>query len=374
MRIGFDLRPFLKEETGVGVYVRNLLFALARIDAEDEFFLFSSSLKDRFSPERVPPFARKRFLDRRIPVRVLDWLWSRSGWPTLDSLFGTKLDLTHSPTPLFLPTRGKKIVTVHDLFFLDRPEMADRQARTAFARRAGRDIRSADGVVTVSEFTRCQVLERFGARESRVVAIPHGLAEEWRREPPRAGLDQVRQELGLPRRFLLFVGALEPRKNLPRLIEAVAVLSARGVRTPLIVVGRPGGDSERITDMLPRRGLTSLVRVLGYLDEDRVRSLYRLATVFVYPSLLEGFGLPVIEAMASGVPVAASNTSAIPEVAGGAALLFDPLRAEDIAEKVGLLWEDEAFRKSLIEKGRRRAEAFDWRKTAASTLELYHAL
>ena len=374
MRIGFDLRPFLKEETGVGVYVRNLLFALARIDVEDEFFLFSSSWKDRFSPDRLPPFARKRFLDRRIPVRVLDCLWSRVQRPTLEALFGTKLDLTHSPTPLFLPSRGKRIVTVHDLFFLDRPEMADRQARTDFARKAGRHIRGADGIVTVSEFTRRQVLERFGVDGARVRAIPHGLAEEWRREPDPGILRRLRAELDPPQRFLLFVGALEPRKNLPRLIEAIGILSARGLNVPLVVAGRPGGDSARVSEMIERRGLSPLVRVVGYLDEERLRALFRLATIFVYPSIFEGFGLPVIEAMASGLPVAASNASAIPEVAGGAALLFDPLNAEDIAEKVGVLWEDEPFGKFLVEKGRRRAEAFDWARTAASTLEFYHAI
>jgi glycosyltransferase involved in cell wall biosynthesis len=374
MRIGFDLRPFLKEETGVGVYVRSLLAALARLDAEDEFFLFSASWKDRFPRDRVPSFARGRFLDRRIPVRLLDSLWSRLEWPTLDSLFGIRLDLTHSPSPLVLPTKGKKIVTVHDLFFLERPEMADRQARTAFARKIGRDVRAADGVVAVSEFTRGQVLERFGLEAARVRAIPHGLAEVWRRAPERSDLDRLRRDLDLPERFLLFVGAVEPRKNLPRLLEAVLLLSARGLRTPLVIVGRPGGDSGRVSETLRRRGLDSLVRVLGYLDEDRVRCLHRLATVLVFPSLFEGFGLPVIEAMASGLPVAASNTSAIPEVAGGAALLFDPLRTEDIAEKVGLLWEDESFRESLIDKGRRRAEAFDWKRSAALTLEFYHAL
>src|SRR4030042_1056628 len=124
MRIGFDLRSFLKEETGVGVYFRNLLRELAAVDRENEYFLFSSSWKDRFPPERLPGFARQRFRDFRLPVRLVNFLWYRIGWPTLDSFFRARLDLTHSPVPLHLPTRGRKVITVCDLFFLEPPALA----------------------------------------------------------------------------------------------------------------------------------------------------------------------------------------------------------------------------------------------------------
>lgn len=374
MRIGFDLRPFLKHETGVGVYFRNLLFELARIDPDDEMFLFSSSWKDRFVPDRVPPFARRRFLDRRIPVRVLDFLWSRFEWPTLDALFGVRLDLTHSPGPLVLPSRGKKVVTVNDLFFLDRPELADRQSRRDFTRRAGRSIAKADGIIVISRDTGRRLLERFRLDESRLRVIPLGLAAEWFEAPAAADTDRLRRELGLPRDFLLFVGALEPRKNLVRLVEAVKLLADGGLRLPLIIVGRPGGDSDRVAEAVRRLGLGELVRLVGYLDEKDVRGLHHLASALVFPSLFEGFGLPVLEAMASGLPVAASGTSALPEVAGEGALFFDPEKPEDIAATVRRLLEDSALRKSLVEKGKRRAREFTWRETASRTLEFYHAL
>ncbi len=374
MRIGFDLRPFLKQETGVGVYFRNLLFELAKIDAQDEFFLFSSSWKDRFPPDRVPPFVRRRFVDRRIPVRVLNSLWHRLGWPRLDALFRTKLDLTHSPIPLFLPTRGKKIVTVNDLFFLDQPELADREARRDFVRRAGRAIRAADGIVTISRFSRQMIQDRFRVDEARVKVIPLGVSDEWRREPPAEEIDRVRRGLNLPETFLLFVGAIEPRKNLVRLIEAVKILADGGRGVPLIVAGRPGGDSARADEAIRRLGLGSLVRLTGYLDEVSVRCLHRLAAVLVFPSLVEGFGLPVLEAMASGLAVAASRTSAIPEVAGDAGLFFDPGKPEDIADTVRVLLENQELRRSLVEKGKRRAALFSWSETAARTLEFYHAV
>ena len=133
MRIGVDVRPFLSRETGVGTYLKNLLFQLARIDEANEYCLFSSSWKERFPVEKIPSFAKSRFRDLRIPVRTVNFLWYRLGRPSLDSNFGTKLDLTHAPTPLALPTGGKKIVTVYDPFFLDQPGKADRQARDVFS-------------------------------------------------------------------------------------------------------------------------------------------------------------------------------------------------------------------------------------------------
>ncbi len=374
MRIGYDLRPFLKEETGVGVYFRNLLFELAKIDTENEYFLFSSSWKDRFPQDRIPPFGRRRFRDLRLPVKAVDFLWYKLGWPPLERFFGTRLDLTHSPAPVFLPTRGKRIITVNDLFFLDFPDQADRGARRHFAGRVAGAIKAADGIVTISEFSRRSILDRFPVDEKKIKVIPLGVDSDWKSEPAEADLARVRAELAPLGPFLLFVGALEPRKNLGRLVEALRILHDRDRKVPLLIVGRPGGDSVRVRDTIERLGLGPMVKLPGYLDANSVRCLYRLAAALVFPSLAEGFGLPVLEAMAGGLPVAASGTSAIPEVAGDAALLFDPASPEDIAEKVGQLLDDSQVRRGLAEKGRRRAALFDWKKTAAQTLEFYYAL
>lgn len=374
MRIGFDLRPFLRKETGVGVYFRNLLFELAKIDAENEYFLFSSSWKDRFPPDRVPPFQRRKFRDLRWPVRAVDFLWYKMAWPPLDYFFGTKLDLTHSPAPVFLPTRGKKIITVNDLFFLDSPDRADRAARRNFGGRVGKAVEKADGIITISQFSREAVLDRFRVDEKKIRVIPLGVDSAWRRAPDASELERVRRELDLPGEFLLFVGALEPRKNLVRLAEALKLLHDRGRRVPLLIVGRAGGDSARVREAVERLELTAWVRFAGYLDAETVRSLHHLATLLVFPSLAEGFGLPVLEAMAAGLPVATSRTSALPEIAGEAALFFDPENPEDIAAQVGRLLDDRGLRRSLVEKGKQRAGLFDWSTTAARTLEFYHAL
>ncbi len=371
MRIGFDLRPFLKEETGVGVYLKNLLFELAKIDREDEFVLFSASWKDRFPAAKVPPFAHSRFLDKKWPVRLTSFLWQDLGRPTLDSLFGQRLDLTHSATPLPLPTKGRTIVTVCDLFFMEDPARADREARRKFLRKTAGALEKADGVLTISAFSRRGILDRFGLPENKVRVTHLGLGAAFRAPADAARMAALRRELEVPGPFLLFVGATEPRKNLPRLIEALAILRDRGRSTPLVIVGRPGGDQVAVLDAIRRRGLESLVRMAGYRPDEDVRALYGTATALVFPSLGEGFGLPLIEAMACGLPAAVSGVSALPEIGGGAALYFDPTNAAEMAGAISSLLDDESLRSRLREAGRRRAADFDWAKTAAETLAFY---
>jgi len=374
MRIGFDLRPFLRQETGVGVYFRNLLRELASLDHDDEYFLFSSSWKDRFPARNIPHFSKMRFRDFHIPVKVLNFLLYKVGRPKLDFFFRAKLDLTHSPVPLFLPTDGRKIITVCDLFFLERPDLADAQARRNFLKHVGRTVERADGVITISEFSRGVILDRLRADRDRVRAIPLGLDPVFFEDLPSQELAATRQALDLPERFLLFVGALEPRKNLTGLVEALSIVHSRLEKIPLLIAGKRGGEYEKVLDRVRRAGLEDKIRFLGYVSDVELRRLYRLATVFVFPSLVEGFGLPILEAMASGLPVAASRTSAMPEVAGEAAVYFDPSRPEDIAEAVIRLLEDGALRQRLVEKGRARGRLFSWTTTARQTLDFYRSL
>ena len=396
MRLGFDLRPFLKLETGVGVYFRNLLFELARLDAENEYYLFSASWKDRFPPEKVPPFKHSRFRDLRWPVKAVNIGWYRFGRPSLDSIFGVRLDLTHSPTPLPLPTRGRKIVTVCDLFFMDYPGKADAEARRHFLKRTEVSLRRADGVVTISEFTKLALLDRFELDEAKIKVTPLGLSRSFQASPapppsvptaPRTSavpaevgdpagdpVGATLRKYGLPGEFLLFVGATEARKNLPRLIEALAIVHRKFRPVPLVLVGRQGGDHARLMAEIRARGLEAWVRLPGYLPEAEVGAFYRAASGFVFPSTCEGFGLPLLEAMAGGLPAAVSGVSALPEVGGDAALYFRPEDPEDIAAKIIRLLSDEDLRTTLRARGRERARAFTWEKTASETLAFYRTV
>lgn len=371
MRIGFDLRSFLKQETGVGTYLRDLLSSLARIDEGNEYFLLSSSWKDRFPREKIPAFHRMRFRDLRLPVRFLNYCWS--GWrrPYLDSFFSTTLDLTHSPTPLILPTRGKKLVTVHDLFFLDHPDQVDRETRKKFLKGITSSLAKADGVLTFSRFTGNEVRARFDLDEKRVRVVYHGLNPEFFEAIPEERLRAAKKRLGLPDSFILFVGALEPRKNLLRLLDALKVIHVRYGKTGLVLAGPPGEDSRNIEEKITRLGLAEWVRLTGYLPREDIRSLYRLAEALVFPSRCEGFGFPLLEAMAGGLPVAASGSTALAEIGGDSALYFRAEDPESMAGKIIELLSDDRLRHELREKGKKRAQGFSWEKAARETLEFY---
>lgn len=371
MRIGFDIRPFLKEETGVGVYLKNLLFSLSRIDRDNEYFLFSSSFKDRFPSEKIPPFAKRNFRDFHCPVKAVNFFWYHLKWPPLDKLFRTELDLTHSPTPLILPAKGRKITTVCDLFFWDFPELADREARKRFLKGIRASLERAQGIITISHFTRKQLLDRFSLEPDKVKVIHLGLDRGfWENIQPEESVQSL-SRLNIPSTFLLFVGALEPRKNLVRLLEGLKVVHEKFGEIPLVLAGRSGEDSARVIAKIQELKLEKKVILTGYLTREDLRNLYRSASAFIFPSLCEGFGLPLLEAMAAGVPIAASRASALPEVADDAALFFDPFDPEDMAEKIIKMLDDEDLKRTLVEKGKTRVQDFDWRTTAQETLEFY---
>ena len=374
MRIGFDMRPFLKEETGVGIYFKNLLFTLAKIDRTNEYFLFTSSWKDRFDPGNVPSFAKKKFVDLRYPVKAVNFFWYRLGWPALDFFFKTELDLTHSPTPLPLPTRGKRIITVHDLFFLDFPRMTDKEAGRVFARRLENSVQDADGIVAVSHHTKRQLSEKFILNGEKIRVIHHGISlEEWE-GGGREDLERTKTSLDLPADFLLFVGAHEPRKNLPNLIKTLKIVHDRHRKIPLVLVGRKGLDSDNIRRTIQKLNLGTWVKTVGYVDEKELKNVYRLASVFVFPSLWEGFGIPLLEAMASRLPIVASRSSALPEIAEDAAVYVAPGDPEDMADQIIRVLEDEDLQKNLVSAGEKRVRDFTWEKAAGESLDFYNSV
>ncbi len=371
MRIGYDVRPFLKEETGVGVYFKNMIQLLPRIDRVNQYYLFSSSWKDRISCQKIPSFEVVHFRDFRIPVKAINFLWSKLNWPLLDTFFRTELDLTHSPTPLIVPTKGRTIVTVYDLFFMDFPELADNQARRDFFRKAETSFRKADGIITISKFTKNELLEKFTVEESKVRVVYLGIDHGAWDDISASGVEEIRAKYGLPSTFLLFVGAIEPRKNLLRLIKALTMIHKEYESISLVMVGRRGQELKKLTDEIERQSLQSWVKMLGYVPESDLKYLYRLASLLVFPSLCEGFGLPVLEAMTSGLPVVTSRSSALPEIAEHAALYFDPENPAEMAEKILQALQDKKLYENLRDKGLKRANAFQWEKTAAETLNFY---
>jgi glycosyltransferase involved in cell wall biosynthesis len=363
--IGIDFRPALSRATGVGRYLKGLVSALQEIDRESSYVLFSSSFKERPDPEARP--GNFRLVDRRVPVSILNALWHRLELPSLDWLAGCGIDVAHSPTPLLLPTRrGRSIVTVHDLFFLDHPGATGREIRRDYVSLVRDHVRRADAVLAVSATTADDVAARLDVPRDRIHVVHHGVDERFlSRDLPKNGS-------GSP--YLLAVATEEPRKDLCTLLEAFAILKRRGFEGSLKIAGGPGVDTRRVVETIWRLGLEREVSRLGYVDARELPSLYRNARALVSPSLSEGFGLPLLEAMATTTPLVASDIPVHHEVADDAAV-FVPLRdPEALSRGIESVCADGALRARLEARGRERVRAFSWTAAARQTLDLYRGL
>jgi glycosyltransferase involved in cell wall biosynthesis len=358
LRILLDYRPALRRRSGAGEYVHELAAALARqLTARDTLTLFSSSWKDRFDPAAVPGVRR---VDARVPVRVLNYAWHRLEWPPVEFLAGP-IDLAHAMHPLLIPTRrAARVVTIHDLDFLDHPERTRAEIRRDYPELAAGHARRADHVITISAFTSGEIVRRLGVAADRITIVSPG-APAW---PPRPH--------PRPDGPILFMGTLEPRKNVGVLLEAYARLITAVPSAPrLVLAGMATAESERWLRDIARPPLAGRVEHLGYVDPDQRPALYASASMLVLPSHLEGFGLPVLEAMTVGVPVIVSRRGALPEVAGDAGVVIEPEDADGFAAAMRRYVEDPALAAAAVERGRRRSQAYSWDASARTLLDVY---
>jgi glycosyltransferase involved in cell wall biosynthesis len=369
LRILLDYRPALRERTGVGEYAHEIAAALARhLHPPDTLTLFSSSWKDRLPARRVPGTS---VVDIRVPVVVLNAAWHRLGWPPAERFAGA-IDIAHSLHPLLMPARrAKQVVTVHDLDFLDHPERTRGEIRRDYPTLAAAHTRRADLVVTISAFTAGEVERRLGVAREKIVVCSPG-APRW---PPR-----TTQPANGP---ILFMGTLEPRKNIGALLRAYALLLTKSRNAPETARKLPelwlaGGTTEASGEWLRAIGeppLAGHVKHLGYIESDRRYDLYAQAAMLVLPSHLEGFGIPALEAMTVGVPVIVSNRGALPEVTGGAAQVVEPDDMEGLANAMRRYLDDSSGAAAIAAAhGMARARAYSWDASAATLLERYHAL
>jgi glycosyltransferase involved in cell wall biosynthesis len=263
---------------------------------------------------------------------------------------------------------------VHDVTFLLLPGRYPATRRLYMQGVTRAAVRVADAIITPSQAVRADVIERLGVSAERVVAIPEAAAPHFRPVEDEAALTTVRTKYGLPERYLLSVGSLEPGKNRARLIAAYARLRAEGAAEPIVIAGQPAWRYQGDLDLAGRLGLRDSVRFLGYAPDEDLPALYSGASAFVFPSLYEGFGLPVLEAMACGTPVITSNVSATAEVAGDAALLVDPRDVAALTEAIARVLVDAGLRAGLRARGLERAAQFSWARTARETLLIYETV
>jgi glycosyltransferase involved in cell wall biosynthesis len=358
VRILIDYRPALVQRTGVGEYTHEMARALAALlPPEDTLTLFSSSWKHRLETGRVPGVS---IADVRIPVRLLNFVWHRLEWPPVESLAG-RFDVAQSMHPLLMPARAAaQVVTVYDLFFLRDPTGTAPEIRRDYTALAASHARRAGAVVVISAYTARAVASELGVDPNRIVLCPPG-APAWPRRSAPA-----------PSGPILYIGSSERRKNVPGLLRAYGLLRSRLPDVPgLLLAGRPPEPGSEIQTMISRPPLAAHVRHLGYVSDDERQRLYREASLLVVPSLDEGFGMPVIEAMTVGVPVVAANRGALPEVSGGAAQLVDPTDEEALAEAIRRTLVEPAAAQASVERGYLRAQHYSWRASATTLLAAY---
>lgn len=374
-RYGLDVTLALGRRTGIGRVVMELVAGVTPLLAEDESLTLLARtfrLNPAFGVSHAPlrraaKSPRVRAVRVPLPSRMI------AGTPV--ERFTGPLDVLHGPNSALPATRGARgVVTIHDLGPLRHPGHLPRRLGSEFRRGVADAARCADRIVTVSDFTAGEIVELLGVPRERVETIRPGVSPEFA-APGDAEEDRrvLAARHGIAGPFVLFVGTANPRKNLPRLLDAFAAARA-AARLPhrLVIAGDRGHDDVRAA--VASRGLGDAVRIAGYVDEADLPRLYRTADALAFPSLYEGFGLPVLEAMAAGCPVLTSATSSLPEVAGDAAVLVDPASADAIADGLVKILTDAALRERLAAAGRRRAAGFPWGPFAARHLAIWRDL
>jgi glycosyltransferase involved in cell wall biosynthesis len=381
MKIVVEATPVLPKPSGVGLHILNLLMALEALQEVEDFelsgIIYYPSLKNWLTgnwviPETLTTFPNIHFLP--LPVRVLNLLALIVNNPVLEALeqqLGAP-DIYHGTNFSVYPCRhSRRVMTIYDMAFMRHPNYVTTVVRT-YNQRVRQCLQWTDLVITSSESCKQEVIEYLKVPKERVWVTPlasrynHVTAKLARlSKPPIAG--------GCP--YILFVSTLEPRKNVICLIRAFEQLkSAQRIDHQLVLIGQKGWEYGPIFKAIEQSPWQEDIHHLGYLSDAEVAASYTHADVFAYPSIYEGFGLPVLEAMTLGCPVVTSNTSSLPEVAGDAALLVDPTSVEELADALEQVICDRSLRQSLIEKGYQQAAKFSWTHTAKLTLEAYRSI
>lgn len=362
MKILVDYRPALRERTGVGEYIHRLVAAYAVAHRGDAVTVFTSSWRDRPAPGLATELGA-RVVDRRVPVRVLNYLWHRAEWPPIESLAGA-CDVVHAAHPLLIPSRrAAQVVTIHDLFFLSQPEQTTAEIRRDYPALAGAHAKRADAIVTSTEYGRRLVIDQLGISDDRIYVCPPG-APVWPSSKPDA---QASNES-----CVLFLGTLEPRKNVGTLLDAYALLLERGSKVPpLVLAGRATAAASEWLSRTTEPPLAGHVRHVGYVSGVERDRLFASARVLVLPSLDEGFGLTALEAMSAGVPLVASSRGSLPEVVGNGGVLVDPTNARELAAAIEHLSMNDTAAAEARRAGLARAKTFTWDASAATLRRAY---
>jgi glycosyltransferase involved in cell wall biosynthesis len=373
MKIAVDITLMAEETTGIGKYLYYLIKSISHLDEENKYLLFSFFFRNFRQRKRKLSLPASQNFSSQIypfPMRVFSILTNFFSLP-LEFFIG-KFQILHLPGFTCFPVHQAKIIaTVHDLAPLFFPAAYTAQQKKELAKFLLVLKKRVDKIIAVSNQTKKDLINELKIPEEKIKVIYHGRGEEFRVISQKKSLLKILKKYKLREKFILSVGTLHPRKNFLTLINAYSLLLKKNPLFPyqLVIVGKKGWFYQKVLEK--GKSLTSPVLFLGYLPQEDLVALYNLASLFVYPSLYEGFGLPVLEAMACGCPVIASNDSSLKEIAEGAACLVNPRNTEVLANSIHSLLLNKEKRELLKKRGLERAQKFSWEKTAWETISLY---
>ncbi len=375
MRIAIDYTAAIRQGAGIGAYVRNLVAAMLAQDSSSRYTFLTSGrpTAERPFPQAANAHGRSIFL----PDRYLNILWYRWRMPLPATLFSGPADIYHGPD-FVLPPLGKKVrkvVTIHDLAFLEHPEYAVPSLAAYLRKVVPESVAAADVVTTVSHEVSRTLISHFQTPREKLVVIPNGVSPYLHRITDPTLLNATSNKFHLKHPLVLAVGTQEPRKNHSGLIKAFyQAQKQKNGPAMLAIAGGTGWLYEETQRLVEELKLQKKVRFLGRVSDFELVTLYSMADIFAFPSFFEGFGIPPIEAMACGAPVITSNTSSLPEVVGDAALLVDPHNIDELATAIMHLLKDEQLREELRQKGYQRVQHYTWEASAQKLLAIYQHL
>lgn len=375
MKVSVNAAPMAGQLTGIARHLRNLYIEIEKIkDVEVVYLLghrISTSMPDMYVPAK---WRHRDGLLGKLPapvlfgLRALEWYRYEFGLNRAAGKPGAGIDLHHETgfTPARF-TKGPCVFSMYDLVLRRFKETQPAERVMLFEHFISKRLVHADHILASCEFVRQEIIEEFGIHPNKVSAVPLAPAPVFSPSSPDR-VKEVCRGLGLPGDYLLFVSSLEPRKNIDLL---VAALELTGTDIPLVLVGWQGWGEKPWMEKVSSKGLKSRIFFTGHLPDRHLKAVYSGATALIYPSIYEGFGLPILEAMACRCPVICSNAASMPEAAGDAAILIDPFDADDLARAIDLIVHDRLAGKALIEKGERHIAGFTWRKTAKKTVDVF---
>lgn len=383
MRICIDARCLMEgRRTGVEEYTLNLLLNLFEIDKKNDYVLFINSAKNpKFNFSIFSKFKNvtpKRF---RIPNKLLNFLFWYIGWPKIDRLVGGA-DILFSPNIIFgsFSKSVMFVAVIHDLSFERCPEFLSFKRKWWHIFINPKKIcQKAKKIISVSSSTRNDISSVYKINPKKITVISSAVSDKFRlisRNDER--LIKVKEKYHLPYKFILFLGTIEPRKNISGIVRAFEVFqeyaqschSEELLKYELIIAGESGWKNEEIFSQINSSCFKNKIKIINFIPEDDKPYLYNLASLFVYPSFFEGFGFPPLEAMKCGVPVISSNNSSLPEIVGSAGIMIDPEKPDEIFRAIKEILENRELKVKLIQKGFKKADDFNWKKTAQETLKL----